>query len=79
MLGGTDVDDASAVFLALYEGCELAAPDVGVLNEPCDAALGCEDAPGQFVEVFANGSGRRSHSPRRVSHVADDELQVGCQ
>ena len=50
MLGGADVDDAAtaAVFLALNEACELAAPDVGVLNDLSDAVLVNEEAPGQF-------------------------------
>ena len=51
MLGGADVDDAAAaaVFLALHGGCELAAPNVGVLSGLSDAALVREDAPGQFL------------------------------
>ena len=63
MLGGADVDGAAAAAV-----CDLSG-----------AALVREDVPGQFVEVFVSGLGLRSHSPRRVGDVADDELQVGCQ
>ena len=57
MLGGTDVDDAAAAaaFLALHEGCELAAPDVGVLNGVSDAVLDREDAALAVLGMASQG------------------------